>query len=253
MAKADNKSGENSADDQNADQNDGQGKDEFVAVEVDGGDGQAVVEDGKSNDQTAVEESNTDDDPEELGEDDESDDDEHVGHDAAHEGESNDERKARRKRERRANRIRKRQESLLKDRHIEGLTRAVQGLSEQVQTLRGRTVQYDESLLRTQLAEVDNQLAVARDTMAKCVKAQDGEGVAEVTDIQYALRDRKRNLELLLERTRRARQESEQGGGTEARAQRGGRAESEPAVDPRIIKQAAQWAGKHNWYDPKGG
>ncbi len=239
-------------DEQNPDEKGGDegNEEQFVAVETDDK-GQPL--NGGQADAAAQKQGDPDDDDDDEREGaEEEDDDERTGHDASRETETIEERRARRQRERRTKRIRDKTISAAKDRQIQHLTSAFHDLREQVTVLQGRTVQYDENLLKGQLANIESQLVQARDTMAACVKGQDGEGVAEVTEIQFQLRDQKRNIELLLQRAAAHRQRQAQGGqGQQPRQQRQQSLEA-PPVSPIVIGNAAAWAKQNKWFDPNG-
>lgn len=234
MAKEDQTAGDKPAEDE-----------EFVALEVDGS--------GKPLNQEAHEEPD----------DEEEDDDERAGHAEGDEedevqlaSETPEDRKERRRREKRAQRIRQRRAAELKDRQIGDLLTANNTLVERVARLEGRSVQYDINSLEGNLAKINEQLDQAKDTMAACVKAADGDGVAEVTEIQYGLRDQKRQIQLMIQR---AKSQNKDGGqqpaqqGQQPRQDTRQAAAPAPQMDPAAVTRAVGWAGKHKaWYDPSG-
>lgn len=232
---------------------DNQENEEFVVVEVDGS-GKPINQQEEQHEEQEEhddEERDEDDDHEEQDEDEQ-----RLGHaEGEQEDETPEERRARRSREQRAKRVRNRVTAEAKDRLIQNQGRMLLDLQEQVAQLRGRTVQYDVSLLQTQLSQVESQQSDAKAVLAKLVKAGDGEGVAEITELQLQLRDQHRNITEQLKRAKqkkgqRADNGEEEGGeGGERAPQRRG----PPAPDPEVVRRAQEWAAKHKWGNPRTG
>lgn len=230
-----------------------QEEEEFVVVEVDGS-GKPVDQQEEQHEEQEEhddEERDEDDDHEEQDEDEQ-----RLGHaEGEQEDETPEERRARRAREQRAKRVRNRVTAEAKDRLIQNQGRMLLDLQEQVAQLRGRTVQYDVSLLQTQLSQVESQQSDAKAVLAKLVKAGDGEGVAEITELQLQLRDQHRNITEQLKRAKQKKGqrtdngEEEGGEGGERAPQRRG----PPAPDPEVVRRAQQWAAKHKWGNPRTG
>lgn len=230
-----------------------QEEEEFVVVEVDGS-GKPIgqqEEQHEEQDEHDDEERDEDDDHEEQDEDEQ-----RLGHaEGEQEDETPEERRARRAREQRAKRVRNRVTAEAKDRLIQNQGRMLLDLQEQVAQLRGRTVQYDVSLLQTQLSQVESQQSDAKAVLAKLVKAGDGEGVAEITELQLQLRDQHRNITEQLKRAKQKKGQRTDNGEEEGGegGERGPQRRGLPAPDPEVVRRAQQWAAKHKWGNPRTG
>jgi hypothetical protein len=182
------------------------------------------------------------------------DEDERVGHsesDDEVEGETVEERRARRKKERQARNAKRRGTGQAKDKLIEQLQADRQVMMERIAAIEGRNFNYDVTGLSDKLAQINSQLLQAKDTMSTCVKAGDGDGVAEVTEIQYQLRDQKRQIEFALQRAEQQRRQGQEHSAQETQAAQGGQV-SGAQISPTVITQAVAFAQKLKWYDPKG-
>lgn len=232
-----------------------QEEEEFVIVEVDSSGKPVSAElpghDSEDDDQ----DEGQDPDEEQEEHEDEDPDEQRMGHaEGEQEDETPEERRDRRKREQRAKRVRNRVAAEAKDRLIQNQGRMLLNLQEQVATLQGRTVQYDVNLLKTQLSQVESQQTDAKAVLAKLVKAGDGEGVAEITELQMQLRDQHRQITEQLKRAKKGGQrvtaddETGDEGSPPPQQQRRG-----PAPDPEVVRRAVEWASKHKWADPKIG
>lgn len=232
-----------------------QEEEEFVIVEVDGSGKPVNAElpghDSEDDDQDEVQDPDEHEDEHE----DEDPDEQRMGHaEGEQEDETPEERRDRRKREQRAKRVRNRVAAEAKDRLIQNQGRMLLNLQEQVATLQGRTVQYDVNLLKTQLSQVESQQTDAKSVLAKLVKAGDGEGVAEITELQMQLRDQHRQITEQLKRAKkggqRAAADDETGdeGSPQPQQQRRG-----PTPDPEVVRRAVDWAARNKWADPKTG
>lgn len=226
-------------------------EEEFVVVEVD--------DSGKPINQTPTQEEDPDEELEEQdGADDGSDDpdEQRLGHvEGDQEDETSDERRERRKRENRAKRVRNRVASEAKERLILNQGRMLLDLQEQVAQLRGRSVQYDVNLLKSQLSSVEAQQTDAKAVLAKLVKAGDGEGVAEMTELQMQLRDQHRQI---TEQLRRAKGPKNGARAPDEDDNAGEEGNREPprrtqAPNPEIVRRAQEWAGKYAWANPRTG
>lgn len=225
---------------------------EFVVVEVDDS-GRPVNQQQDAGEQEEEQEEEGHEEDEDEDEDDQEE--QRLGHsEGEQEDETPEERRARRSREQRAKRVRNRVTAQAKDRLIQNQGRMLLDLQEQVAQLRGRTVQYDVNLLRSQLSQIEAQQSDAKAVLAKLVKAGDGEGVAEITELQMQLRDQHSQTTEQLKRANkkgpRASENGEDAGdeGTSRPQQRRG-----PAPDPEVVRQAQAWAAKHKWADPRKG
>lgn len=226
-------------------------EEEFVVVEVDEKGQPIATGSGRDLDRQ--------DDDADLGESDHRDDDdedERLGHgedddDGTLEGETLEEKRERRRRENKAKRIRNRTAAAAKDRLIENQGRMLLNLQEQVASLQGRTIQYDVNLLQSQIDQIEAQQSDAKAVLAKLVKANDGEGVAEVTELQHSLRDQHRMATEQLRRAKEARSKApvDDSGRPVAR-----QPQQQPRPDPEVLVRAQEWArNNRSWFDPKKG
>lgn len=227
-------------------------EEEFVAVEVDGS-GKPInqqqtgaeEEQEESSDEQEEEEADEDGDPDEQ----------RMGHaEGEQEDETPEERRARRSREQRAKRVRNRVTAEAKDRLIQNQGRMLLTLQEQVAKLQGRSIQYDVNLLKSNLSTIESQQHDAKAVLAKLVKAGDGEGVAEITELQMQLRDQHRTVTEQLRRASKkgpkaAEDNAEEVEDTVAQPQQ----RRDAAPDPEVLRQAQAWAAKFAWADPRKG
>lgn len=238
---------------------DNQEEEEFVVVEVDGS-GKPI---GQQEEQHEEQEEHDDEERDEDEDHEEQDEDEQrLGH---AEGEQEDEtpeaRRARRSREQKAKRVRNRVAAEAKDRLIQNQGRMLLDLQEQVAQLQGRSVQYDQNLLKSQLAQVEAQQADAKAVLAKLVKANDGEGVAEITELQMQLRDQHRQITEQLRRAKGGPKKGQRATGDDETGEEGQQPQQQPqqqprrgpAPDPEVIRRAQDWAAKHKWGNPRTG
>lgn len=230
-----------------------QEEEEFVVVEVDDS-GKPINQQQDGGEQEEEEE-------QEEGHEDETEDDDHeeqrLGHaEGEQEDETPEERRARRSREQRAKRVRNRVTAEAKDRLIQNQGRMLLTLQEQVAKLQGRSVQYDVNLLKGQLSQVEAQQSDAKAVLAKLVKAGDGEGVAEITELQMSLRDQHRQITEQLRRASGKKGQKANGEDTDDDAGDTGEQPQQrrsPAPDPEVLRRAQSWAAKHKWADPRKG
>lgn len=233
-------------------------EEEFIAIEVDSG-GKPVNKQQDTEAEVAGHDSEDDEDVDvdDLERDDDDDREERLGHaEGDQEDETPEERRDRRRREQRAKRVRNRVAAEAKDRLIQNQGRMLLDLQEKVNKLQGRTVQYDVNLLQSQISQIESQQTDAKAVLAKLVKAGDGEGVAEITELQMQLRDQHRQITEQLKRAKaskkgvKAEDDGEEAGdeGGQPQQQRRG-----PAPDPEVVRRAQSWAAKHKWADPRQG
>lgn len=232
-----------------------QEEEEFVAIEVDGS-GKPINQQS-ADDQSEEHEDETDDQDDDQDEDGHDvDQEERLGHaEGDQEDETPEQRRDRRRREQRAKRVRNRVAAESKDRLIQNQGRMLLTLQEQVAQLQGRSVQYDVKLLQSQLSQIEAQQTDAKAVLAKLVKAGDGEGVAEITELQMSLREQHGTITEQLRRAKKgpkatqpADAEDESGEPRQTPQQRRG-----PAPDPEVVRQAQSWAAKYKWADPRQG
>lgn len=232
-----------------------QEEEEFIAIEVDAS-GKPINQ--QDEEQGEEQEEQDEDERDDADEDDpDADEDEQrLGHaEGEQEEETPEERRERRKREQRAKRVRNRVSAEAKDRLIQNQGRMLLDLQEQVAQLRGRSVQYDVNLLKSQLSQVESQQTEAKAVLAKLVKAGDGEGVAEVTELQMQLRDQHRQITEQLSRAKKrggqrgAGDETDDAGeSTRPSPQQSRRG---PPPDPEVLRHAQNFAAKNKWADPR--
>lgn len=235
-----------------------QEEEEFVALEVDES-GRPVNQQQTGDQGEEQEEEHEDqDDPDDDRDEAEDSDGQRLGHaEGEQEDETPEERRDRRKREQRAKRVRNRVSAEAKDRLIQNQGRMLLNLQEQVAKLQGRTVQYDVNLLQTQLSQVETQQAEAKAVFAKLVRANDGEGVAEITELQMQLRDQHRQITEQLRRAKGSKRGQQQAGPDEGGEDEGQppqrQPQRSPAPDPEVLRRAQSWAAKHKWADLRSG
>lgn len=233
---------------------DEQEEEEFVAVETDVTGkplAEAAGHDSEDDDDNGQDDLSGQDDGEDEGEE------ERLGHEEGdQEDETPEQRRDRRRNEQRAKRIRNRIAAEAKDRLIQNQGRMLLTLQEQVAKLQGRTVQYDVNLLQSQLSQVESQQSDAKAVMAKLVKANDGEGVAEITELQMQLRDQHRQITEQLRRAKKGSKrdvrpddDADDSDGAAAPPARRG----PPAPDPEVVRRAQNWMAKNKWADPRQG
>lgn len=228
----------------------GNDTEEFVAVEVD--------EHGKPvGGEASVEAAEEEDEDDDAGESDAAaDEDETLGHDENEEreveGETSEQRRERRRLERKAKSIRNRAAARAKDQMLAQQGRAILDLQEQVTRLQGRTVQYDLNTLQGNLQRIESQQAEAKSLMAQLVKAQDGDGVAEITELQMRLHEQHRQVS---DQLRRAKSNQQQGAPetlsdeAPANGRSNGQANRAPKFPPEVARRAQAWASKNKaWF-----
>jgi hypothetical protein len=180
------------------------------------------------------------------------DDDERLGHSEQEDNEGAVARRERRRREQRAKRVRNRVAAESKDRLIENQGRLLLNLQEQVAKLQGRTVQYDVNLLQSQLAQVESQQAEAKTVFINLSKSGDSEGLAEVVELQMALRDQHRMVAEQLRRAKGPGRKGPEGAEDQDNTQQAPPARKGPTPDPEVIRRAQVWAERNKWLtDPK--
>lgn len=203
------------------------------------------------------------DDPDDKDQDDDADDpdheDERVGHAEGEEdeharraGETDDEKRERRRRENKAKRIRNQAAARAKDRIITQYGQTLLTMSEEIAQLKGQSIVHDANRLQQQLQTIEGQQVEAKAVMAQLIKAQDGGGVADVTELQIQLREQHRYVTEQLNRTKvaAARVKAGEGDGRGAsNPNKGG----QPEPNPEIKSRAKEWARKNSWYNPNTG
>lgn len=232
-------------------------EEEFVAIEVDNNGKPVGVpdKDGAADDDGEQDASGL------LGDDDEDEDDDpdagdtRMGHSEEEEltDETPEARKERIKKERRARKIRNRVTQEARERLLANQGRLLVEATERIAKLEGRHVQYDINGLQQQLRNIEAQQTDAKSTLAALVKAGDGDGVAEVADIQAQLREQHTQTLNLLQRAKKAKQdggEGEDGSEPAARARPNGKQPAAQPVDPEVKIRAEEWASDKPWLDP---
>lgn len=227
-------------------------EEQFVAVEVDEK-GNPIQQSQQQAADDTQDEDDQHDDVDGADDDEDSEDDERVGHsedddEGGTAGESVEEKRERRRRENKAKRVRNRAAAQAKDRLLREQGQAILNMQEQIASLQGRTVQYDLNALQGKLQEIQDQQHQAKTVMAKLVKAQDGEGVAEITQLQIQLTEQHRLVSEQLARAKKHAQQHQGGNGREQPDdQRGGR---KPApLPPEVQERALEWAeGNKSWF-----
>lgn len=227
-------------------------EEELVIIEVDENDNPI----GENHPNQGKEDDDEDDNEEEDDEEEES----RAGHlegeeeeEARQANETQEERRERRRAERHARNIRQRRTQTLKDKQINDLMSLNHQLVERVARLEGKQVTYDVTHLESRLREIKSGLDECKDTMARAVKAQDGEAVAEITDVQFSLREQERQVNMMLTRAKHA-GKSNEGSNNTASEGTPRKQPAAPQLHPDAARQAQDWAKKHSsWYVPGSG
>lgn len=235
----------------NTDKNPAEQEEEFVVVEV--------SDDGKPLNGAALE-GNEPPDGHDDDDHDDDDQDERIGHaegeeddDATAAGETVEQRRERRRKQNKAKRIRSQAAARAKDRLLEQYGQQILNLNETVARLEGRSSAQDINQLQDQLQRIQAQQAEAKNVMADLVKAQDGAGVAEVTDLQIQLREQHRHVTEQINRAKVAAARAKQGGNGDQQGGNGDRRPAQPVADPEVKRLAQAWARQNKWYDPFNG
>lgn len=223
-------------------------EEEFVLVEV-GDDGQRVnkiADSGDQDDSDLEDEDELPDDSDDEGE-------ERVGHTddsvaaaAQQQGQTAEQKRERRKREKHARRVRQQTLNEVKDRLIADQAQRLHNLNTRMAAIEGRTITHDVNLLGGQVQSIERDLETAKSTLAKLLKAGDGEGAAEITEIQITLREQLREAQLNLQQAKKQRPTAD---GQGARGEPAVR--EQPVVMPEVRVRADAWVAANKWYNPR--
>lgn len=152
-------------------------------------------------------------------------------------GESTEDRQARRREEKRERRERQRKARAAKDTEIEALRAENASLANKVNGITSHLSQRGAAELDSRLAAARARAKEATDIMAQAIKAGDERSVVEAMEIRDNARDEARALEVYKHNAR-----------TPAPA-----APKQTTVDPAVERRAKDFIEDHPWYDPKGG
>lgn len=180
-------------------------------------------------------------------EDDEDDDEEErVGHEDT--GETDEQRRERR-REERAERKRKQREIIERDRRERDFLLARNHeLEQQIGGLGRRVAVTEIAAIQQRIAGIDQQLSLANDVMAKAIEAGDGKTHAEALTIRDQLVANRARLEAAAARHAEDQQRQQAPDTRDAPPPQGA-----PKQDPEVLKRAQRFLSANPWYDPRGG
>jgi len=235
------------------------GEEEFVAVEVDDAGKPVGVPDkedaaGDQDDRDASgslgDSDDEDDDDDDLG-------DTRLGHSEEEEltDETPEQRKDRLKKVRRARKIRNRVMAESRERLLANQQKLILDLNERVAKMEGRSVQYDIRSLQQQLHNIELQQTDAKSTYAQLAKAGDGDGLAEVAEIQAQLREQHGQTLQMLQRAKA--QSKKEGATTDEPGESGEprpgtrQRSTPPEIDPEVKIRAEEWAADKPWLNPQ--
>jgi hypothetical protein len=109
--------------------------------------------------------------------------------------------------------------------------------------LEGRAAKTENAAVDQRINNIDAQLANADRVLADALKKPNGGGAEEFTEalrIRDQLRDQRAQLSVSKQQ-----RDSETNSAPQIRKE-------EPRPDPRVIRNAREWAGKHDWFDFSG-
>lgn len=134
-----------------------------------------------------------------------------------------------------ARRQRQREAREAKDREIAALRAQNAELEGRVQNIEQRRVLDDAGSLERGMYDAARQVQEAKDIIARGIKEQNGEAVAQAQEAMYAANRRYEQLQARAAQIQRQRQE-----------------QPAPRVDPLLAKHAKDWMSKNRWYDVRG-
>lgn len=126
-------------------------------------------------------------------------------------------------------------------------------LEKRLMRIEGRTAQNESVAIDQRINQIDSQLASADRILAEALKKPNGGGAEEFTEA-LKIRDQLRDQRAQLSSTK---QTSERETKAETAYNDSNTVASLPATesakpDPRVIRHAREWAGKHDWFDFNG-
>jgi hypothetical protein len=179
-------------------------------------------------------------------EDDEDDDDEpdeRVGQSDT--GETEEQKRERRREERHERRRKQRAMAERDRREREFLIARNQELEQQVGGIARRVAVTEQAAIQQRMAQLDQQLQLAEDVMAKAIEAGDGKTHAEALRIRDQVLQGRQRLEAALQR--------QQAEAAERPPQGQQQANQPPAQNQEVLRRAQRFLQANPWYDPRGG
>lgn len=146
--------------------------------------------------------------------------------------------------EREAIRERRRLERQQKKQHAkareEGYKREIAGLRRQLQEVNEWRNSMDQKSFKSGVAQLDNAmretddtLELAKRSMKEATASQNGDALADATELYYAARKRKEDLERIKQQVLHQSQRRQA-----------------PTIDPTVVQMAQTWMQGKTWYDP---
>lgn len=179
----------------------------------------------------------------EKDEEEDEDEEERVGHEDT--GETDEQRRERR-REERAERKRKQREIIERERRERDFLLARNHeLEQQIGGLGRRVAVTELAAIQQRITGIDQQLQLANDVMAKAIEAGDGKTHAEALTIRDQLVANRARLEAAAQR-----HAAEQQAPPERQPEP---PQGAPRQDPEVLKRAQRFLSANPWYDPRGG
>lgn len=156
-----------------------------------------------------------------------------------HDDKTEEEREAIRER-RRQERQQKKQQAKQREeaykREIASLKKQVAEVNEWRNKVEQRSHQSGIAQIDNAMRETDDTIELAKRSLKEATESQNGEAIADATELYYAARRRKEDLE-------RIKQNAIQQ--TQRRPQ--------VTLDPQVVTQAKKWMSNKDWYNPSGG
>jgi hypothetical protein len=117
-------------------------------------------------------------------------------------------------------------------------------LEKRLMVIEGRTAQTETAAIDQRITSVQAQLSNADRVLAEALKKPNGGGSEEFVEA-LKIRDQLRDQFSSLTATKTHRE-------TEAVRQKPAAVSQEPKPDPRVLRNAREWADKHDWFDFNG-
>lgn len=141
--------------------------------------------------------------------------------------------RVRRREERKHRKVVGREREQAKDRLLASLQLQVQELSDRLHHTDRKQSSSDFAKLEEELNQAISTANEAREHLKNSAAAQDGEGVAEATELYYTARRRAEYLSGVRQKITKQSPEA-------------------PQLDPRLVNNANKWLGENKWYNHSG-
>ena len=216
-------------------------EEEIVAIEIDG-EGKPIPPEGEADAAPAAKPA------EDGGADDDGDDDGEGGDKrlAVSEEDSDEEVSLARKRRQQRKERRKRAENMSKA-ELEQLRSHSAALEARLAAMEGHQIVQTGQTLQQRYAQKQNEIAHAEHVIVEATKVGAGEDVMAATRIREQAIAEANAIARQIQQVTEFSQQPRPNGSAPAQQQT-----AQPAVDPRVISYANQWAEANPWYDPKG-